>query len=294
MKSKIIFLSDPAYSDLLRNIYDPPKELNIWGEFPNFNEHPPIAIVGSRKPTDYGRQNAHDIAGALAKAGFTIISGLAYGIDSAAHRACLEAGGVTLAILGSGLDKIYPDSHKELAEEIVKKGGAVISEFKDGTPPLAYNFPIRNRIVTGMSLGVIVIEAAADSGSLISARLAMEQGREVFAVPGAIGNINTAGTHRLIREGAALIESAQDVIDILDARLSAAWKTKFSGQSFGIGDRERKLLNFLTNAPQQMDELIEKTGFKANEAASMLTMLEISGLIREADGRGYIKLKTHD
>lgn len=286
---KRLTLSSPEYPYLLRNTYKPPEVLHILGSFPDFNLHPPIAIVGSRKPTDYGQKNASELAQQLSQAGFSIISGLAYGVDSIAHRACVEAGGVTVAVMGGGLDKIYPAIHEKLAEQIVETGGAVISEFEPGVPSLPQNFPIRNRIISGMSLGTVVVEAAIDSGTLITARLAMEQGREVFAVPGPIGHVNTAGTHRLIRDGAALIESAQDVIDILCPRLSGEWKAKFSGQSFGIGDKERKLLDAMTGVPQPVDSLLGKVGLTVSELLAALTTLECAGLIKDKDGRGYVR-----
>lgn len=294
MKFQKLSLEDSSYPELLRNIYDPPKFFNIWGKLPDFNEHPPIAIVGSRKPTDYGIENTKELSKGLTNAGFVIISGLAYGIDSISHKSCLENNGTAVAVLGSGLKNIYPPTHKKLAEEIVEKSGAVISEYDDTMPALPCNFPMRNRIISGLSLGIIVVEAAIDSGALITARSALEQGREVFAVPGAVGNVNTAGTHRLIREGAALIESAQDVIDLLENKLSKGWKIKFSGQSFGIGDKERKLLDFFTEIPLTMDNLIEKSGFTAQEVIASITMLECAGLLKEDSGRGYVRLKTHD
>lgn len=290
MNFKRLSTRAPEYPELLKHIFDPPSLLNVWGNMPDLNEHPPIAIVGSRKPTDYGRENAVNIARGLAKAGFAVISGLAYGIDSIAHKATLEAEGVTVAVLGSGLNNIYPVSHKKLAEEIVNNKGAVVSELDDTMPGLPHHFPKRNRIISGMSLGIIVIEAAINSGTLITARSALEQGREVFAVPGPIGNVSTAGTHRLIREGAALIESAQDVIDILDNKLSKPWKTKFSGQSFGIGDKERKLLDLLDECRLSIDEMVEKSGLASQNVLAAITILEASELIKE-DGGKYRKSK---
>lgn len=269
---------------MLKNIFDPPKLLNIWGTLPDFNVHPPVAVVGSRKPSDYGQTAAYELSKKLAEAGFCIVSGLAYGIDSIAHRACVENGGVTVAVLGSGVDNIYPASHKKLAEQIVATGGTVISEYEMGALPLKHHFPERNRIISGLSLGILVVEAAIDSGTLITARSALEQGREVFAVPGHIGEVNSAGTHKLIRDGAALVESAQDIIDILGL-------TKFAGQSFGIGDKERKLLDVLNAEPQQVDVLIDKINLPLPELLSAITMLECSGLIKDKDGRGYIKAK---
>jgi DNA processing protein len=292
MKPKSIKCGSAEYPYLLNQIYDPPKILNILGTLPDFLVHPPIAIVGSRKPTDYGRENAHNLASVLASAGFTIISGLAYGIDSISHKACLENKGLTVAVLGSGFNNIYPKTHKKLAENIIEAGGAVITEFDNDMAPLARNFPVRNRVISGLSLGVIVVEAAVDSGTLITAKLAMEQGRDVFAVPGLVGNVNSAGTHSLIRDGATLIESAQDVVDALSNKLSSEWKTKFSGQSFGIGDKERAFIRFFRQEAVTTDELIEKSGLKPAEVLSMISVLECSELIRDVEGKGYIRIKT--
>lgn len=291
---KDIFLTDDIYPHLLKNIFDPPKKLHVWGEFPDFDLYPPIAVVGSRKPTEYGRRVAHDLAASLAEASFCVVSGLAYGIDSIAHSASLEKGGKTVAVLGSGLDNISPSVHKKLAEEIVNGGGTVISEFDATMPGLPHHFPKRNRIISGLSFGVIIVEAAIDSGSLITARSALEQGREVFAVPGPIGNVNTAGTHRLLRDGAALIETVQDVVDALDSRLPLKWKTKFSGQSFGIGDKERKILDELSDGPVLVDNLVEKSGLAPQDMLAILTTLECAGLIKEDAGLGYVKVRTHD
>lgn len=289
MKSRVLNLSDNSYPYLLKNIFDPPKRLNISGDLPDFNLHPPIAVIGSRKPTEHGERMAFELAGSLANAGFTIVSGLAYGVDSIAHRGCLDKNGVTVAVLGSGLEHIYPPIHEKLADEIVQKGGAVISEYEAKELPLQHHFPERNRIISGLSLGVVVVEAAIASGTLITARSALEQGREVFAVPGLAGNVNTAGTHRLIREGAALVESAQDIIDIMSPRLSKEWNAKFSGQSFGIGDKERRLLDLLGNKPKPVDLLIEESGFLPQDVLAAITVLECSGLAADKDGRGYIK-----
>lgn len=283
-----------AFPYLLRNIYDPPPFLYCIGELPDFELHPPIAVVGSRKPTEYGRAFAEKLAGDLAAGGLTVISGLAYGIDSAAHRGVLQKNGITIAVTGSGPDIIYPPVHKELADEIIEKGGAVVTEFEPGEKPLPFHFLQRNRIISGLSLGVVVVEAAIDSGSLSTARHALEQGREVFAVPGRVGEVNSAGTHRLIRDGAAIIDSAQDVIDILSSRLPQKWRANFSGQSFGIGDRELKLLKMLNDKPKIIDKIVEESGLKAHEVMSMLTVLECSGLVKDESGKGYVKIISND
>jgi DNA processing protein len=294
MNNTILSPGSVVYPRLLRAIYDPPASLHIIGALPDFDEHPPVAVVGSRKPTDYGRAVAEDIAGGLARAGFTVVSGLAYGIDSIAHKAVLREGGITIGVLGSGIDKITPTAHKQLAEEMVSANGAIVSEYGKGVPALPRHFPARNRIISGLSFGVVVVEASLESGSLITATTALEQGREVFAVPGHIDAVNSKGTHMLIKNGAALIESAQDVIDILDAKLSPKWKTKFSGQSFGIGDKERQILDLLGEEPVPADAIVELSGLGTAQTLSSLAVLEMSGFVASNNGAGYTRLMTHD
>ncbi len=294
MKISSITTEDKNYPYLLSHIYDPPKKFYIWGELPNFDTHPPIAIVGSRKPTEYGIRHAGEIAAEFARAGFSIISGLAYGIDAIAHKSCVKENGKAVAVLGSGFNKLYPAIHKKLAEEIVEKGGAVITEFEADIPPLQHHFPARNRIISGLSFGVVVVEAAIDSGSLITARLAGEQGRDVFAIPGEAGNVNSAGTHKLIKEGAALIENAKDVIEILEQRLPKVWREKKSGHFLGVGGKELKLLDFLGSSPVEVDYLVEAGKFSPAEVVATLSVLECSNLVKRLPDGKYIRQKTHD
>jgi DNA processing protein len=211
----LVTFTDPDYPPLLRQIPDPPLALYVLGDRACLST-PQLAVVGSRNPTPGGRENARAFARALAEAGLTITSGLALGIDGEAHRGALEADGRTIAVTGTGLDRVYPATHRALAHEIAARG-ALVSEFAIGSPPRAEHFPVRNRIISGLSLGTLVVEAAERSGSLISARLAGEQGREVFAIPGSIQSPLSRGCHRLIRQGAKLVETAQDILEELSA-----------------------------------------------------------------------------
>src|SRR5947199_1242689 len=218
----ILLLDDGVYPALLREIFDPPVTLYVKGAWSECLEKPSVAIVGSRRCSTYGQNAATMLARDLAQRGVTIISGLARGIDAAAHRGALEAKGRTVAVMGTGLDQIYPRDHKKLAEDILQNKGALVTQFPLGTPPVSENFPYRNRVISGLSLGVLIVEAAENSGSLITARLAMEQNREVFAVPGNITSRNSFGTNYLIKgAGANLVQPWQDVAAELPAEIAA-------------------------------------------------------------------------
>ena len=210
----LLILDDGVYPASLREIYDPPIALYVKGAWSECLDQPCVAIVGSRRCSTYGQNSALMLARDLAQRGVTVVSGFARGIDAAAHRGALEAGGRTVAVLGTGIDEVYPRDHKKLAAEILERGGALVTQFPLGTPPVSENFPYRNRIISGLSLGVVVVEAAENSGSLITARLAMEQNREVFAVPGNITSRNSFGTNYLIKgAGAKLVQQWQDIAD---------------------------------------------------------------------------------
>lgn len=257
-----------------------------------------LAIVGSRRPTPAGRETARAFARRVAQAGLVVTSGLAVGIDAAAHRGALEAGGRTVAVCGTGADLVYPAGHLALADAIAA-AGALVTEFPPGTPPLPGNFPQRNRLISGLSLGVAVIEAAERSGSLITARLAGEQGREVFAVPGSIHNPLSRGCHRLIRDGAQLVESADELLDGLQHDLflavmpdsaQAADTPRVSGPPL---DSDCKiLLNACGFGPVDADILIERTGFSAATVSSMLLLLELAGEIEPCAGGRYCRVPT--
>jgi DNA processing protein len=286
------------YPPLLAGIADPPVALFIDGN-PEVLALPQLAIVGARNPTPTGRENAHDFAAHLARCGLTITSGLALGIDAASHEGALHGGGTTVAVCGTGLDMDYPRANRELAQAI-SQSGALISEFPLGTPPLKANFPRRNRLISGISLGTLVVEAAVQSGSLITARLAAEQGREVFAIPGSIHNPLARGCHQLIRQGAKLVETADDIfaeLRALTGTLRAARPATSS--STGSADSRRALdkeyeilLDALGFEPASVDSLIERTGLKADEVASMLLILELEGHIDPYPGGLYVRRAT--
>ncbi len=293
---RLITLADENYPELLRRIDDPPPVLYLIGN-PELLHHPQLAIVGSRNPTPTGLDNAREFARVLASAGLAITSGLAIGIDGAAHQGALS-GGDTLAVLGTGPDRIYPAAHRDLAHRIAEKG-LLISEFPPGTPARAENFPRRNRLISGLSLGTLVVEAAPQSGSLITARLALEQGREVFAIPGSIHNPLARGCHALIRQGAKLVESAQDIVEELGSLLGSlaplenARETPHPSGSSCLDDPDyRHLLDALGYDPVSIDELIARTGLTAEVVSSMLLVLELEGHVSSAVGGRYSRTDT--
>jgi DNA processing protein len=276
--------SDPDYPVLLREIPDPPLVLYIAGERQLLSAQQ-LAIVGSRNPTPMGRENARAFAKSLAGAGLVITSGMALGVDSAAHRGALEAGGKTIAVAGTGLDRVYPARHRDLAHEIVKHG-ALVSEFPLGTPPLPENFPVRNRIISGLSLGTLVVEAALQSGSLITARMANEQGREVFAIPGSIHAPQARGCHALIRQGAKLVETAQDILEELGPLAGVALQTAHENTppTSRLDSTMETLLEHIGHDPVSIDTLIERSGLTADAVSSMLLQMELNGLVSNCPG----------
>jgi DNA processing protein len=287
----ILTLADPAYPPLLGKIPDPPPVLFVHGD-PELLSAPQLAIVGSRNPTPSGRQTAHDFARALASAGLGITSGLAIGIDGAAHQGALDADGITLAVTGTGLDRVYPARHRKLAHQIAEQG-ALVSEFTPGTPPLPANFPRRNRIISGIGLGTLVVEAAVKSGSLVTARLALEQGREVFAIPGSIHNPLARGCHSLIRQGAKLVETMEDIL----AELGPLLSTPTPEAGTGIPPKQapaeswdedyQRLLQHLGYDPVSVDYLIQQSGLTAEAVSSMLLLLELEGYVSSVPGGRY-------
>jgi DNA processing protein len=293
---------DDAYPALLKRINSPPAALFIDGD-PNCLWQPQIAVIGSRNPTTGGLEHARDFATTLARRGMTITSGLASGIDTAAHSAALDAGQFSIAVNGTGLDVVYPQSSQAVAERI-RSRGAMVSEFPLGTPPRRQNFPSRNRIISGLSLAVLVVEAGLNSGTLITARKAAEQGRDVFALPGSLHNPMAKGCHRLIRDGARLVETADDImleLGPMAAELqmeiqqsldkpSAAPQTDATsshGAAALPDDPDyHKLWESLGFDPKPVDLIIAQTGLSAREISSMLLMLELRGLVhKQADGR---------
>ncbi|HET8551219.1 MAG TPA: DNA-processing protein DprA [Gammaproteobacteria bacterium] len=278
----------PDWPPLLSEIPDPPLALFVRGD-PALLAEPQLAIVGSRNPTPAGRDTAADFARHLARAGLVITSGLAMGIDGAGHKGALDGGGATIAVCGTGLDRIYPARHEALAREIAAHG-ALVSEYPLGTRPLRHHFPERNRLVSGLSLGVLVVEAAQRSGSLISARLASEQGRDVFAIPGSIHNPLAHGCHRLIRDGAKLVETAADVLEELAPLLRLATDPADAGAAVSPDDpRAQQVLKYVDFAPTSVDRIVERSGLTAAAISAMLLSLELKGFIAAAPGGGYMR-----
>jgi len=257
---------------------------------------PQLAIVGSRNPSASGRETARELAKFLSRSGISIISGLAEGIDCAAHQGALEAEGpgVTIAVTGTGLDLVYPRGHRELAHRVAESG-ALVSEFPPGTKARPEHFPRRNRIISGLSLGTLVVEAALRSGSLITARLAAEQGREVFAIPGSIHNPLARGCHSLIRQGAKLVETASDVLEELGVLIGSSGARRDEAAPAPISDVEldadyRKLLSEMGFDPISVDHLVQRTGLTADAVSSMLLLLELEGLVSALDGGRYCRV----
>jgi DNA processing protein len=289
---EIVDILDPAYPPLLREIFDPPIILYVRGKKWNA-ELPQVAVVGTRRPTGYGLNCAERLAEDLAARGLAITSGLARGLDAAAHRGALRAG-TTYAVFGSGLDFVYPKENRGLAD-LVEKNGAVISEFPLGTPPSPQNFPIRNRIIAGMSLGVVVVEAAEYSGSLITVRLGLEAGREIFAVPGNITSAQSFGPHALIRQGAKLVAGWQDVVEELPhpirerifAPLLAQMQAMPEPQLEGTEAKVWKTLSL--QEAISIDTLLSKLPFPTSDIYSALLTLEVGGHIRQLPGKKYIR-----
>lgn len=286
----ILTIEDERYPVLLKEISDPPPLLYVQGEVSLLNDWQ-LAIVGSRNPSASGRNTAYDFAHYLADGGLVVTSGLAMGIDAAAHKGALSCG-KTIAVVATGLDRVYPAKHRQLAHDIVKSG-VIVSEFPLGTSPKPELFPRRNRIISGLSLGTLVVEAALKSGSLITARMAMEQSREVFAIPGSIHNPLSRGCHQLIRDGAKLVETAQDIIEELGALAGLkpqAIQTEEEIESTHEKDGDYQvLLNHLGYDPIAIDRLIENTGLTADAVSSMLLLLELEGEVESLPGGRYVR-----
>lgn len=289
----VIGVDDADYPALLREIRRPPPLLYVLGD-PACLNLPQIAIVGSRNPTPGGSDNAYQFARFLAGAGFTITSGLALGVDGAAHAGALAVEGRTVAVLGTGIDRIYPARHRRLAQDIVAQGGALVSEFPLDTRSNAGNFPQRNRIISGLSCGTLVVEAAVQSGSLITARLALEQNREVFAIPGSIHNPLARGCHKLIREGAKLVETGQDIVEELGALLGFQrvelrdHGAEAADPAVALEPAEASLLQAMGYDPVDVDTLAQRTSLDVGVIAAQLVGLEIKGVVSSMPG-GYVR-----
>src|SRR5713101_7958576 len=284
-------LADEHYPAWLRAIPDPPPVLYCDGSLEP-GDRQAVAIVGSRQATPYGFRVTDALARELSRLGFTIVSGFARGIDAAAHRAALASGGRTVAVLGCGLDVHYPSGHASLRTEIAGSG-AVLTEFTPGTAPFATNFPRRNRIISGLALGVVVVEAAEDSGSLITARLALEQGREVFAVPGHIDAPTSRGTHGLIKQGAKLVETVDDIVEELLPQLDRPLQTLKTEPIAALSEHgelspsERTLLHLMSREPLHLDDLTERSRLTTPTVAGILLGLELKALVKQLPGQRY-------
>ena len=284
----LVAWDDPHYPQQLIALGDAPAGLFFIGR-PELLNRPMLAIVGSRHGTPQGLENGYEFAKALSTAGLTIVSGLALGIDAAAHRGALEAEGSTIACVGTGLDRVYPSANRDLARRIAQSGG-LVSEFAPGMPPLRANFPRRNRLISGLAKGVLVVEATLDSGSLITARLAGEQGREVFAIPGSIHSPLSKGCHRLIRDGAKLVETVADVLDELglDSIRAPAGKGDIAEHE-GIGSH-RAIVRALGGDPCDLDTLVARTRLPAEDVTAALVELEIEGHVAALPGGRWQRL----
>jgi DNA processing protein len=280
---KKISIENENYPKRLKEIKDPPRVLYYLGEI--FPEEDCLAIVGARKCTNYGKEIAYRIASDLAEAGLTIVSGFAPGIDTMAHKAAIEKGKRTIAVLGTGLDEksIYPKSNLKLIDKILENGGAIISEFEPGIHGAKYTFPQRNRIISGLSLGVLVVEARMQSGALITANYAKEQGRKVFAVPGSIFSQTSKGCHFLIKKGVKLVESAEDILEELGIRKLEVGRMEIKGET----PEENLILEVLKEGALDVEKIIEKTKLPPPKVASILSILEIEGKIKNLGGNIY-------
>jgi len=285
---KFITIFDENYPKLLKQIYDPPTVLYYKGEILPGDERA-IAVVGTRKVTGYGKLVTEKFATELAGMGMTVVSGLARGVDTQAHQAAIAAGGRTIAVLGGGLNCIFPPENTRLAASITEGYGAVVSEFPPDHPSLPGNFPSRNRIISGLSLGVLVTEAAESSGSLITARTALEQGRDVFAVPGPITSEFSKGPAFLIKQGAKLVTSAEEILEELGIERVKGAELRVQSE-VKLTEVERKVLECLVNEEKHIDEICRELGLSASEVSASLVKMEITGLVKNLGGGNYIKI----
>lgn len=291
----LLDILDEDYPPLLRQLADPPSLLWVWGD-KTVLKQAGLAVIGTRNASSYAKEVTDSFTSQLVESGLVVFSGLAVGVDTMAHRKCVELGGKTVAVLGSGIDRLYPDQNKGLARKIAENGGAVISEFLPGTKPDAGNFPERNRIVSGLSLGTLVIETAVKGGSMITARLALDQNREVFVVPHALGNDRSSGNHWLIQNGLGkLVTNVADILDeIPNFRPKMETETEVEVSTAEVPDLEpnQKLLySLLLDGEQHIDDLVEKSGFTISELHVLLLEMEFGGLVRQMSGKRFVLRK---
>ncbi len=299
----VLILDDGSYPSMLREIADPPITLYVKGDWAKCFDAPCVGVIGSRKCSTYGENASEMLSRGLAENGICVVSGLARGIDTAAHRGAIRGAGKTIAVLGTGIDNVYPKENKKLVEEILESGGAIVSQFPLETPPLKDNFPYRNRIISGLSYGVLLVEASERSGSLITARLAMEQNREVMAVPGNITSRNSFGTNYLIKSGAKLVQQWQDVVTELPQEISAAIlppkldekqaDEKPKQQDLApanLNENERKIWSLLSaDEPKHIDVLLAESGLSFGDLNSSLVSLDLKDLMRTLPGNFYAR-----
>lgn len=284
----VVTWGSPEYPELLREIPAAPPLIFLRGQLEPIDRWA-MAVVGTRRLTAYGRQVTRDLVAGLVVNGITVVSGLARGIDAVAHRTALEDGGRTIAVMASGIDKVYPPEHRDLAREIVAGRGAIISDYPFGAEPESSHFPARNRLISGLSLGVIVIEAGERSGALITARFALEQNREVFAVPGNIHSPVSVGTNRLIQQGGKLVMRVEDILEELNLKMAA--EQAVAQVVLPETAEEAALISQLSSQPVHVDELGRLTGMPMSLISSTLTMMELKGMVQQVGGMNYIRLR---
>jgi len=287
---KIYFYGEEGYPALLKEIHNPPPFLIAEGELKQ-TDYNAVAIVGTRRASEYGLRIAGDLARELAVRNITVVSGCAYGIDTAAHKGALSVGGRTIGVLGSGLERRYPEKNLKLMSEI-SRSGSLVSEFDLEEPPLPHNFPRRNRIISGISLGVVVAEAPSKSGALITANYALEQGREVFSVPGSVMSFRSKGTNELIKNGAVPVTDVEDILKELEMVFNREY-LKMREEEFmeNINEKSRSILNAIDEISASVDEIKNMTGYPVNEIVRELTVLEVMGKIKQTEGKRYIRVK---
>ena len=283
----IITWEDELYPPRLKEIDQPPPVLYVRGNLTT-DDTWAVAVVGTRRVSAYGRQVTEELAAFLAVNGVTVVSGLARGVDAIAHQSALKNGGRTIAVLGCGVDRIYPPEHKPLAEKVIANG-ALVSDYAPGTPPDASNFPPRNRIISGLAMATVVVEAGETSGALITAQFAVDQGREVFAVPGNILAPQSKGTNRLIAQGAHPMLSARDLLDVLN--LGRVTEQRSVRRALPGDEFETKLMNVLTNEPLHLDDIRNLTGLPIERVSATLVMMELKGLVRQVGGNNYVTVR---
>jgi len=288
IKGKVMTVLDPDYPKLLKEIYAPPPLIYYFGKL-DLNNDFPLAVVGTRKISPYGQRVTQQIVSELATMGLTIVSGLALGIDACAHQAALEVSGKTIAVLGSGLDQIYPASNRRTGQEIIDSNGAVMTEFPLGMPPLKHNFPQRNRIISGLSLGTLVTEAGKKSGALITARYSLDQNREVFAVPGNIYNQGAYGPNKLIKMGAKTVTESNDVLEALNLEQAQNFKT--AKEVVPDNETEKIVLELLTDQPVHVDKLSQCARLDISIVNSTLSIMEMKGMVKHLGNQEYVKAR---